>query len=46
MERRYWWLGGGRECQVILRNPNGSAEQQNEFLLVSPWWRLEFSIVR
>jgi TolB-like protein/class 3 adenylate cyclase len=42
----YWWPGKGRECQVFLRNPNGTFEQQNEFFIVSPWWRFQFSIVR
>lgn len=42
----YWWPESGRDCRVFLRNQEGSYDQQNEFLLVSPWWRFQFSIAK
>jgi len=35
-----------RLCDAIFRNPAGSFEKKNEYLLVGPWSRFEFSVVK
>ena len=42
----YWSPWQGRDCRVFLRNPEGSSDRRNEFLMVSPWWRFQFSIAK
>jgi TolB-like protein/class 3 adenylate cyclase len=38
--------GGGKICGVVFRNPGGTLEKKNEYLLVQPMNRFEFSVVK
>ena len=38
--------GGGKICGVVFRNPGGTLEKKNEYLLVQPMDRFEFSAVK
>jgi adenylate cyclase len=40
------YLGSGRSCAAVFRNPNGSFAQENEYLWVEQWHRFEFSVMK
>jgi adenylate cyclase len=39
------WTDWGPGCSAVFRNPNGTRESQDEFILVFPYAELQFSIV-
>ena len=39
-------LTNGRSCRAVLRNPKGTFDQKNEYLLFGPADRFEFSVVK
>jgi tetratricopeptide (TPR) repeat protein len=41
----FFWPKLGRDCQVIFPNPAGTFEHKDEFLMISPWMRSEFSVI-
>ncbi len=41
-----WFLTRDHTCAVVFRNPAGTFEEKNEYLLVRPWNAFEFSVFK
>ena len=40
------WFQNDRGCGAMFRNPGGTLENRNEYLLFRPWNSFEFSVVK
>ena len=43
---RHWWTDWGPSCGAVFRNPGGTPEHQDEYILVDGWSEYHFSIVK
>lgn len=41
-----WWTDWGPGCAAVFRNPLGTAERQDEYILVDGWGEYRFSIIK
>ena len=41
-----YWRMRHRHCHMVFRNPTGTLEKRNEYLQISRYHRIEFSVVK